>query len=189
MKKLIVFTGLFLFAIAAYAKYEVYFKLDKVMIEGQKEAVAIQDEKSYEDDLIQIVWEPTSHAFNFSLFNKTSSSISIIWDECTMIDFSGTSGKVIHAGVKFIAAGNSMPPTIVPMQAKVSDLFFPVANISYGKYSRDWIQSPIYKGTYKDKDYEKIKNLDLSIRTILVIQAGDQKKIYHFFFKGFSRKL
>lgn len=189
LKRIVSVAVFFLVVLPLAGKYEVFFTLYQTMIEGGKDPVAVADGKTYDDELMQIVWTPTPNGFGFNLFNKTNASMSIIWDECAIITMSGTSERIIHAGIKLINASESMPPTIVPMQARVSDLFYPAGSAYFvsGRYG-GWRQPPIYKDVYKDKDFEKIRGVPFTMRTILVLQLPDgTKKMYHFFFKGDSR--
>ena len=48
---------------------------------------------TYEDELIRIVWFPSSTAFSFILENKSDYSIKIIWDDASYVNTKGYSGR------------------------------------------------------------------------------------------------
>ncbi len=60
-------------------------------------------------------------ALLFSFRNKSKSSAKIIWDDSAMVDAQGNSHRIIHQGVKFSQASQSMPPTLVPRGGKIVD--------------------------------------------------------------------
>ena len=82
---------------------------------GEQKIVRFQDEGvtkySFEDEMIKIVWLPTSYGFDFVLSNRTDHSIKIIWDEAVFVDEKGRSKRVMHSGVKYTERNNPQPPT------------------------------------------------------------------------------
>ena len=45
----------------------------------------------FENDMVKILWLPTSSDINFSITNKTDFSIKVIWDEAAYLDENGKS--------------------------------------------------------------------------------------------------
>ena len=68
----------------------------------------------FENEMVRILWLPTSHNINFSITNKTDYSIKVLWDEAAYVDESGKSHRVMHSGIKYIDRSNPQPPTIIP---------------------------------------------------------------------------
>lgn len=81
----------------------------------------------------------------FTLFNKTSSPMRVIWDECAFIDQAGRSHRVIHEGIRFIERDRPMAPAIVPPGAQLVDLFYPASYITWT--GREWQQQRLYSPT------------------------------------------
>ena len=67
----------------------------------------------FEDELVKILWLPSSSNVSFNLTNKTDHSIKIIWDEAVYVDTIGVSHRVMHSGVKYMDRSNSQPPSVV----------------------------------------------------------------------------
>lgn len=98
---------------------------------------------SFEDEVVKVIWIPTSSQFLFTLTNKTKHSIQIIWDEAVYVDENGLSKRVMHTGVNYIDRNNPQPPTTVVRGATISDLIFPTDNISYWS-GLGWVVTPLF---------------------------------------------
>lgn len=85
----------------------------------------------FEDDLLRISFVLNRNQFGFTLFNKTDEPIRFDWDKLAYVDANGESHRVIHAGIRYIERDRPQAPTIVPPNAKVSDLIFPVDYIRW----------------------------------------------------------
>lgn len=116
---------------------------------GESKIVNFEEEGktkySYEDDMIKIVWLPLSTQFGFTMHNKTEHSIKIVWDEAVFVDVNGSSGRIMHAGVKYIDRNNPQPPTVVVKNANIEDIVVPTDNVYYlrGQYG-GWVTNPIF---------------------------------------------
>ncbi len=99
----------------------------------------------FEDEMVKILWVPTPDAIHFSLVNKTTHSIKIVWDEAAYVDVNGSSHRVMHSGVKFVDMNSPQPPTIVVRNGSIEDLVFPTDNVYYssGAYG-GWTQVPLF---------------------------------------------
>lgn len=124
---------------------------------GESTIVDFQEDGSkkyrYEDDLIDVVWLPLSTQFAFSLKNKSDNSIKILWDEAVYVNESGSSSRVMHAGVKYIDRNNSQPPTIVVKNSTIEDMVVPTDNVYYisGQYG-GWRTSPMFPNSATTPD-------------------------------------
>ena len=67
------------------------------------------------------VVELTQRELNISFTNKAKKSARIIWDDTVIVDPDGQTHKIIHGGVKYSKAGESMAPTLVPGGVTIND--------------------------------------------------------------------
>ena len=85
----------------------------------------------FEDDMIKVTWVVTSSSLNFELYNKTSHSIKIIWDEAAYVDVTGQSQRIMHSGVKFIDRNNPQPPSVIIRKGTLTDIIIPTDNVYF----------------------------------------------------------
>jgi len=138
---------------------------------------------SYEDDMIYIVWLPLSTQFSFTMKNKTNHSIKIIWDEAVYVDQNGSSGRVMHSGVKYIDRSNPQPPTIVVKNANISDMIVPVDNIYY---SDGWNTIPLFPNQANSEEElqsKANKYIGKEVKILLPLKIEDTVNEYIFTFK------
>lgn len=101
--------------------------------------------------------------FEFSIQNKTSEPIKIIWADSSIILSDGSASPVMHAGQKFADAKNPTQPTVIPPSARVDELALPGVNVKWG-YS-DWIIYPMISKMHKGE----------STSLYLVLEYGGKK--------------
>ena len=94
----------------------------------------------YEDNIISILIMGRTKQFEFTLTNKLTNSIKIVWDAASFVDENNFVSKVVHEGVKYIEANNEQPATTIPGGASISELVAPTNRITY---SYGWYQEPI----------------------------------------------
>ncbi len=163
---------------------------------GESKIVNFEEEGktkySYEDDMIKIVWLPLSTQFCFTMYNKTDHSIKIIWDEAAYVDVNGSSGRVMHAGVKYIDRNNPQPPTVVIKNANIDDIIVPTDNIYYesGQYG-GWITKPMFPN--RANSQEELNTLtkqyigkDVKVLLPLEIQGTINEYIFTFKVEDFG---
>ena len=142
---------------------------------------------SYEDDMIKIVWLPLSTQFGFKLKNKTDHSIKIIWDEAVYVDQNGSSGRVMHAGVKYTDRNNPQPPTVVVKNANIEDIIVPTDNVYYvsGKYG-GWRTKPMFPNrasTQEELNVLTQKYIGKEVKILLPLKIQETINEYIFTFK------
>lgn len=142
---------------------------------------------SYEDDMIKIVWLPLSTQFGFTLQNKTDHSIKIIWDEAVYVDPNGSSGRVMHAGVKYIDRNNPQPPTVIVKNANIDDMIVPTDNIYYvsGQYG-GWRTKPMLPNranTQEELNALTQQYIGKEVRVLLPLEIQGTVNEYIFTFK------
>ncbi len=157
---------------------------------GEQKIVTTEEagvnEYVFEDEMIKILWLPTTDAIHFSLTNKTSHSIKIIWDEAAYVDVNGSSHRVMHSGVKYIDRTSSQPPTVVVRNGSIEDLVFPTDNVYYssGKYG-GWRTTPLFPRSGRSLQslsttVESYKNKTFQV--LLPLQIEDVVNEYIFIF-------
>jgi len=158
---------------------------------GETKVVNFEDQGvtkySYEDGLIKIIWLPGNTQFNFSLLNKSEHSIKIIWDEAVYVNESGSSQKIMHAGVKYTDRNSSQPPTTVVKGASVEDLIMPSDNVYYvsGQYG-GWRELPLFKNkatTPEELQVIKTSYVGKTVKVLLPLKIEETTNEYLFTFK------
>ena len=158
---------------------------------GESKIVNFEEEGktkySYEDDMIKIVWIPLSTQFAFSLNNKTDHSIKIIWDEAVYVDQNGSSGRVMHSGVKYIDRNNPQPPTVIVKKANIDDMVVPTSNVTYtsGQYG-GWNTQAIFPNialSQEELNSLSQKYIGKEVKILLPLKIKETINEYIFTFK------
>lgn len=199
MKKTIIYLLLTIFVSSCYS-YKGIYKVGLQEVErpenvkeryGESKIVNFEEEGQtkyrYEDDMIEIVWVAVSTQFSFSLKNKTDHSIKIIWDEAVYVDENGSSGRVMHAGVKYTDRNASQPPTVIVKNAKIDDLVCPTDNVYYvsGQYG-GWHTKPLFPNSATtQEDLNKLTQASVGkvVQILLPLQIEETVNEYIFTFK------
>jgi hypothetical protein len=158
---------------------------------GESTIVSFEDEGtkkySYEDDMIMTIWLALEDEFSFVLENKTNHSIKIIWDEAVFVDENGSSGKIMHSGVKYTDRNNSQPPTVVVKNAKITDVVVPTDHIWYssGRYG-GWRTIALIDNLARSReelDIQAKEKIGKVVRVLLPLQIEETINEYIFSFK------
>ena len=109
----------------------------------------IEDDKnrtkfSYQDNFIDIIILGNSQQFSFTLKNVSGSTQKIIWDDAVFVDYSGTTSKIMHQGIKYSQREASMPATTIIKGASVEDLACPTSNVRYSDILKEWVTDSMY---------------------------------------------
>lgn len=90
---------------------------------------------SYIDEMIAVDWSYIYKAkLNFKLKNNTKSTIRIMWNDAAYVNASGSTDRVMHAGVKYINRNESQPPSSIPAGSYIDDAIIPTSVIAYNPY-------------------------------------------------------
>ncbi len=140
----------------------------------------------FEDEMIRVLWFPTTYEINFSLTNKTSHSIKIIWDDAVYVDVNGISHRVMHSGVKYIDRNNPQTPTIIVRNGSIEDLVVPTDNVFYlsGQYG-GWEKKPLFPiiaNSVEDLNTEVEPYRNKTFQVLLPLQIEDVVNEYIFVF-------
>lgn len=131
----------------------------------------------YRDDRIEVVFVGTvipgmTKQLEFELWNLSGGTARILWDQAAFISADGAASRVLHAGVRFIEAGQALPPTTIPPGARVREVAAPADRVRW--IGSAWYQEPIVGA----KDSGKTVGLLLPIEF-----ADGVHKEYHFQFR------
>jgi hypothetical protein len=189
---------LFIFGCAMLRMHMLNYSISLIEVERPMEAkerygeqkITYIDEEDYsyafEDEMIRILWLPTSSKMAFLLENKTDYSIRIIWDEAAYVDENGQSHRVMHSGVRYIERDNPKPPSVVVRKGKLTDVIFPTDYVVSG--SSGWEETPILPDSQMGGDPQKLlgnakKYINKTIQILLPIQIEEFTNDYIFIFK------
>ena len=141
----------------------------------------------FENDMVKILWLPTSTDIYFTLTNKTDFSIKVIWDDAAFVDETGKSHRVMHEGVKYIDRSNPEPPTVVPRKGSIDDLVYPTdyAYFVSGQYG-GWDESPLFPNRAQSSEELKSKSqkyVGKTFQVLLPLQIQDVTNEYTFTFQ------
>lgn len=129
---------------------------------------------SFEDELIDIIIFGTSTQFSFKLTNKSQNTIKVIWDDAVYVDYSGSTSKIMHSGIKYNERENSQPASSIIRGASLTDIACPTSNVRYSDVLKEWVTDSMYP-TAITKDVKQI-------RLMLPIQIKDVINEYVFIF-------
>lgn len=157
---------------------------------GETKIVPIQIEGKtnyqYEDDYININWLVGQKEFYFTIKNKSNYSLSIPWNEVSYINVVGSTGRVMHNGIKFSEKNNVQPPSVIPKNASLTDVILPTDNVYYINVgSPSWVTIPLINLPIDKKNFEESKKqwIGKTVRVLLPIVIEGVKNDYIFEFK------
>lgn len=99
---------------------------------------------TYEDENIGIkfVFEPTH--IDFTLQNKSNSSLRIIWDDAIYVGGpNGVSDGVFHSGIRLIDRDKSQTPSIIVKGTMLSDVIITKSGVSFSTSFGRWMYNYI----------------------------------------------
>jgi hypothetical protein len=95
------------------------------------ESPANSEHTSYDDDFISATLYPAETQLGFVVRNKSSEPIKVLWDQCSYIDPSGQTLRVIHSGIRMIQKDAPMSPSVIPPGASLKEAITPADYITY----------------------------------------------------------
>ncbi len=137
----------------------------------------------FEDENIKIFWLVLDNQYSFTIYNKTSHALKIIWDDVVYVNTDKSISKMIHSGIKYIKMNEGQVPTTLPRGAKLEDILVPVDNIHF--ISNKWITNSLFPNGFSSDDaMEKAKTLEGErVSILLPIKIEDVQNDYTFIFK------
>lgn len=135
----------------------------------------------YEDDYIEISLICGAKSIYFELKNKTAKTAKIIWDEASIVDYTGATQRVTHIGVRLMDRDASKPPTAIPAGSVVKDEATPVSNIYLDRMQ--WKTAGLFPMFYKSKSDQEAKQYEGKIiKLLLPLDFSGERKDYVFEF-------
>ena len=118
---------------------------------------------SYQDELINIFWRLEQNELHFTLTNKSSVPLKIIWDECTFHESkNNTACRIIHDGSSIPEVylnSISQNPTVVPAGgANHVDFIMPTSHVNVDRDDFEVDIDPIFYRKIKNSRLERFQN-------------------------------
>jgi hypothetical protein len=140
----------------------------------------------FEDEMIKILWLPTSSKIAFLLENKTDYSIRIIWDEAAYVDENNHTHRIMHSGIRYIDRDSAKPPSVVVRKGKLDDVIIPSDYVVSGTYG--WREIDLFPTEKMDVDPQQFLKeskefIGKKFQILLPIQIEDVTNDYIFTFK------
>ncbi|MFZ1423839.1 MAG: hypothetical protein WAS55_08450 [Saprospiraceae bacterium] len=141
---------------------------------------------AYNDSIIDAEFWFTRSSLEFSIKNKTKSTLKVIWDEAAFVQF-GESQRIMHLGTKYIDRSQNQPASSIPPGASITDQVTPTNNVSFdsGKYGSGWKTKDIFElmdGMGNDYRENKGKYDNTEIGFYLPIETKGNRLEYNFTF-------
>lgn len=93
---------------------------------------------SFEDEQVVLSGKIDPPSLAVKVRNKTLSSAKLLWDEASLVDFDGTSRRIIRAGIDFNDRQKPQMPTIVAAESEVAMPFIPAEWVEYVDQVKKW---------------------------------------------------
>lgn len=129
---------------------------------------------SYEDNFISIIIFGSSKQFSFTLKNVSQNSLKLLWDDAVFVDYTGSTSKVMHSGIKYSQREASQPASTIIKGASLDDIACPTSNVRYSDVLKEWVTESMYpSGVSKETK---------QVQLMLPIQIKDVVNEYIFVF-------
>lgn len=139
---------------------------------------------NYRDDIMFISWNIQRNLVKFTLQNKSTSSIKIIWDDMAFVGLDEKSKRVIHQGIKYNEKENPQSPSVVMRDSRVTDLLIPSSNIYYNQSLKKWSAHPlVYDIMFSPEDETTQHASGKKIKILLPIIVNEKRYEYQFVFE------
>jgi hypothetical protein len=103
-----------------------------------------QPAPSFEDEFIVVKLAPSEEQLGITIQNKMPDQpIKIDWNQCSYVDASGKSERIIHQGIRLIDRNTPMPPTLIPPGASIEDVIVPSGNVYMSDITHKWSTFPM----------------------------------------------
>jgi hypothetical protein len=117
------------------------------------------ESKPYEDGDMRIsLAVDVSSGIAIEAINKSEGPIEIAWEQSAYINERSESSRLIHSNIRFMNKEQAQPNTVIPPNAKVSEMVFPSDHINSS--SEKWTQKPLLPYPLRlDSNVEQIDQL------------------------------
>jgi len=122
---------------------------------------------SFEDELIDVIIFGTSSQFSFKLTNKSQNSIKVVWDDAVFVDYSGSTSKVMHSGIKYSQREASQPASTIIRGASLEDIACPTSNVRYSDVLKRWVTDSMYPENPTSETMQVCLMLPIQIKNVV----------------------
>jgi len=156
--------------------YRTAVKLEQVEREPEMtDKGKVLDGQVFDSGPLAVAWSPAPQGFRFRIYNKTTSTMTILWNECKFIDEKGNNHNITHKGVKRKSASDmemkALKPTVVQPGANWQDVFFPYDS-DYIKQEKELVGFSTDTGSNAVDTYDRA---GLRIRPIFIDTYNEKK--------------
>jgi len=131
--------------------------------------------RSFSNDILEFEFMNFDSNYpKFKLTNKSSESLSIIWDSCVFIDETGRSHKVFKSELRFVERDQPISPSVVIPSTHIIDYFVPVYAAQWE--DNEWVVSDSIP-----------KSSGKTIGLVFAINHRDSMDNYIFKFESYGR--
>jgi hypothetical protein len=131
----------------------------------------------FEDKKIKAIMYITAKRICFDLTNKTENTAKIMWDEAAIVDYTGSTQRVTHIGVRFMDRDSPKPPTSIPAGTQLHEEVTPISNIYLDRLQ--WKEAGLFPMFYKSKDEKEAKQYEgKTMKLLLPIDFAGVKNEY-----------
>ena len=124
------------------------YKLEKVNSTSERSSMGYSDNNMYIDEYISITPVVSNPLISLQVKNLHNSSIKILWNETSYVDYTGKAHRIVHKGINPTDKEISHIPTIIPAGSHIEDTVAPIDCITFDE--EHWITTPV-------NDYENYK--------------------------------
>lgn len=104
----------------------------------------VQPTPFFEDEFIAVKLAPSEEQLGIAIQNKMQDQpIKIDWNQCSYVDASGKSERIIRQGIRLIDRNALMPPTLIPPGASIQDVIIPSGNVNMSEITHKWSMRPM----------------------------------------------
>jgi len=141
----------------------------------------------FEDELVTVVWSPTTDVFHLQVTNKTDQPIQINWNDGMYVDEKGTQHKIIHSKVIHEDTEKVQQPTVVEPGEVIKESIRSADNVYYetGINAR-YREKPFFPESASTKaeltgQTDALKNQ--KVKVALPLETGGEQFVYVFVFE------
>ncbi|MBO5881657.1 MAG: hypothetical protein J6Q21_00290 [Alistipes sp.] len=145
------------------------YKLAEVNSYGNEDIVGHTDNDTYVDEYVGIAPIVDDALISLIIRNHHNSSIKILWDDASYVDYTGEAHRIIHEGINPTNKETSHIPTTIPAGSYIEDTVAPIDCITFNKDS--WVVTPI-------NDYDNYKFKDRLRAEELVQECKDNSHLF-----------
>lgn len=131
---------------------------------------------NFEDALTRLRFSVDDTQISFVMKNKTDSSLSVVWDQASIVDLQQISHRAIHSGTKFFKKEASQIPTTIPPGASIQESIVSADALNW--FEQHWSIEPFLPRDFNDA--LKLKGEMFGIFLPLETPTGRKEYLFKF---------